>query len=127
MALHLLQTDESTLHQVGCEALGFLCRRDFQILAERFGYALACGRKPAQALAEDLDAAAAQVESSMAAMTLEPGLVTVRQLSSNPTGLVAVVECTARMSLGAEILFELIVSMRGNERFVTIEDISLVA
>ena len=53
MKLHPDQLDERSLFCLGEEAAAMLAQRDFRGLANRFGYALAFGREPAEAVEID--------------------------------------------------------------------------
>jgi len=51
----------------------------------------------------------------------------VRYFAPNDTGLFAVVECTVLVDDGTAVLLELIVPGKGEEKHITVEDISGVA
>jgi hypothetical protein len=51
----------------------------------------------------------------------------VKYFGPNDTGLFAVVECSIQVAEGATVLLELVVSGKGEEKHITLEDISGVA
>ncbi|AHX16169.1 hypothetical protein CH75_05905 [Dyella jiangningensis] len=117
------QTDAQSLSALGAEAVVLLVSRDFDTLADRFGYALAHGREVAEAIEFDFAACLSESEGS-ADRTGRP--VTVKYFQTNDAGLLAAVECIAYVAEGAAILLELVVTGTGAERHVTLEGISPV-
>jgi len=115
------QTDPQSLSALGAEAVVLLVRRDFDALADRFGYALAHGREVAEAIESDFAACLSESEGSVD-RTDRP--VAVKYFQANDTGLLAVVECVAYVAEGAAILLELVVTGTGAERHVTLEGIN---
>lgn len=101
-----------------------LMRHDYLGLANRFGYALAYGREPAAAIKTDFLGAAA---SPISIVSEAPPSIVVKYFEPNSTGLFAVVECTVPVADGAAVLLELIVTGTGEEKHITVEDISGVA
>jgi hypothetical protein len=101
-----------------------LMQRDYSGLANRFGYTFAYGREPAAAIEADFLKASASPYN--AALGERPSTV-VKYFKPNSTGLFAVVECTVPVAEGASVLLELIVSGKGEEKHITLEDISGVA
>jgi hypothetical protein len=115
------QTNEKALTAFGEEACAMLQRHDYSGLANRFGYALAYDREPAVALEVDFLMAAA---SPHKVTPDEPQSIAVKYFKPNSTGLFAVVECIVPIAEGTAVLFELIVSGKGEEKHIAIEDIS---
>lgn len=98
-----------------------LVKRDFAALANRFGYALAFDRDPSGAIEADfLNAVAAPHRLAAGA---DPS-TTVKYFASNGTGLFAIVECIIPVAEEAAILLELVVTGDGEEKHITVEDIS---
>ncbi len=95
-----------------------LMQRNYAGLANRFGYALAYDRAPAAAIEADFLSAVA----SPCKVAHPP--IAVRYFAPNDTGLFAVVECTVPVADGAAVLLELIVTGKGEEKHITVEDIS---
>jgi len=118
------QTDERSLSALGEEARALLLRRDFALLANRFGYALAYDRAPAAAIEADYLRAAA---SPLTASTNAHQPIGVKYFALNDTGLFAVVECPVPVAEGATVLLELVVAGKGSDLHITVEDISGVA
>lgn len=118
------QTDKVSLTAFGEEARALLIRRDFLGLANQFGYALAYDRAPSAAIEADFLSAAASPHK-VASCAHQP--ITVKYFAPNETGLFAVVECTVAVAEGATVLLELIVARNGEEKHITVEEISGVA
>ena len=98
-----------------------LMRHDYSGLANRFGYALSFDRAPSAAIEADFLSALAspnKIESCA-----HPSIA-VKYFAPNDTGLFAVVECTVPVAEGAAVLLELIVAGKGEEKHITLEDIS---
>ncbi len=53
--------------------------------------------------------------------------IAVKFFAPIDTGLFAVVECTVPIAGGSEVLLELIVGGKGEEKYITLEDISDVS
>jgi hypothetical protein len=58
MKAALSSLNESDLDRIGDEATRFITSGDFEALHARFGYAIALGREPIAAIAQDLDSEA---------------------------------------------------------------------
>lgn len=126
MKLLSTQTDEISLIAFGEEARSLLVSHDYTGLANRFGYALAYERPVPAALEADFMSAAASPITVASGVYLPP-VVTVKYFSPNSTGLFAVVECPVPVADKAAVLMELIVTGNGEEKHITVEDISGVA
>jgi hypothetical protein len=116
--------DEVTLTAVGEEARNLLMRHEYSELASQFGYALSFERAPSAAIEADFLSAAASPHAVATRWHLP---IIVRYFAPNDTGLFAVVECSVPVADGAAVLLELIVTGWGNEKNITVEDISGVA
>ncbi|HEY3897981.1 MAG TPA: hypothetical protein VGM54_05165 [Chthoniobacter sp.] len=120
------QTDEASLSCLGREALSLLENRDFQSLVDRFGYALAFGRSPAAVIEEKLHSCIAQYRASTEGQpSVLPSMI-VKYFKPNDSGLFAVVECVFISPEGCPILAELIVTSSGEDKYATLEEVSLV-
>ena len=126
MKLLPTQTDAASLSAFGEEARALLMRQDYAGLASRFGYALAYDRPLVAAIEADFMSAAASPIPVASGAYLPPA-ITVKYFSPNTTGLFAVVECPVPVAENAAVLLELIVTGRGEEKHITVEDISGVA
>lgn len=126
MGLKLLstQTDETTLLLLGEEARTLLSNRDFTGLATRFGYALAYERAPSIALEADFLSA---TTSPLPAISTNNTPVSVKYFAPNENGLFAVIECLVSVTQDSSVLLELIVAGMGEEKHITVEDISGIA
>lgn len=101
-----------------------LMRRDYSGLVRRFGYALAFDRAPAAAIEADFLSAVASPHSVRGDI---PPPTVVKYFEPNDTGLFAVVECIVPVAPGEAVFLALIVTERGDEKHITLEDISGVA
>lgn len=122
MKLSSAQTDEKTLALFGAEASMLLENRDFSRLAERFGYALAYGRDIALAIENDFEQCLNETEG--VSSQVSPS-VQVKYFKPNSTHLFALVECISPVKPGSSALIELIVSGVGEEKHITLEQISV--
>ena len=118
------QIDEVSLSAFGQEARTLLMRHEYSELANRFGYALAYDRAPSAAIEADFLCAAASPYKVASGAHLP---IAVKYFAPNDTGLFAAVECTVPIADGAAVLLELIVAGKGEEKHITVEDISGVA
>lgn len=120
MKLLPTQTNEAALSGFGEEAVALVMRRDFETLANRFGYALAWNREPTAALKADYERAASSPLKS------KPGdrvSVVVKYFKPNDTGLFAVVECAIPLIDGGAVGMDLIVAGNGEEKGISVEDV----
>ena len=121
MRLLSTQIDEVILAALGKEASAMLLRHDFSGVAERFGYAVSFDRAIPAAIEADYRNA---VDSPNRARAVSAVEVDVKVFAQNDTGLFAAVECLVPVADGGYINLELIVAGTGDEKFVTLEDIS---
>ena len=117
--------DEATLARLGQEASQLLCSGEIGILAARFGYALAFDRELEMAIREDLKDCLRQLESPGLAPHFESGSE-VKFFQPNDVGLFALVACDVPTVDGKEVLVELIVTAKGPDKYITLEDMSVV-
>jgi hypothetical protein len=126
MKLLPTQTDVTSLSAFGEEARALLMCHDYAGLASRFRYALAYDRPPAAAIEADyLSAVASPI--TVASGACLPAAITVKYFSQNATGVFAVVECPVPVTDNTAVLLELIVARKGEEKHITVEDITGVA
>lgn len=126
MKLLPTQIDETSLSSFGEKARALLLRHDFAGLASQFGYARAYERPPADALEADFLSAVAWPITVTSGAYL-PAAISVKYFSPNTTGLFAVVECPLPVAEEAAVLMELIITCKGEEKHITVEDITGVA
>ncbi len=120
------QLEADDLAAMGAEAVGMLCRGDISALADRYGYALSYGRETVAAIQADVRYCLSQVgASALAAPPVDP-VRSVRYFKPDASGVLAVVECRAPTDSGASLLVELVVTGKGAERHITLEQISAV-
>jgi hypothetical protein len=119
--------EADALATLGADAVGMLCRGNVAALARQYGYALSYGRDVAMAIQDDLRHCLSQVgATSLAPVSADP-VRAVRYFKPDAAPLVAVIECLAPTSNGASLLIELVVTIKGDERYITLEQISAVA
>ncbi len=123
MKLLPTQMDEKSLLAFGQEASAMLMRRDYSGLANRFGYALAHGRESAAAIETDFLRVVASGNNVVS--DVHPSIA-VKYFTPNSTGLFAIVECIIPVSDAAAVFLELVVAGKGEEKHITVEDISSV-
>jgi hypothetical protein len=126
MRISELHLDQCSLENFGREAVILLGKGNFAALTERFGYALAHGRDPAEAIEEDL--ASSLLEHAAIAEQLAPS-ITIKYFQADViqnVGLVAAVECITHMAGGIPVLLALVVSATASGRCITLESIDRV-
>ena len=123
MKAALSSLNESALGHLGDEATRLITSGDFEALHARFGYAIALGREPVAAIAQDLNSALADVgatglgdpaKARIASKTFQP----------NDIGLCGLVECLVPTTNGKFVLLELVLSATGSVGHVTLEQVS---
>ena len=119
------QADEASLLRLGREAVSLLEKRDFQTLADRFGYALTCGRSPVAAIEGDFQACLAEFRASSERPVAVPPSMVAKYFQPNRSNLFALVECVFTASEGCPILAELIVSSSGADSHIVLEEVSV--
>jgi hypothetical protein len=119
------QTDEASLLRLGREAVSLLEKRDFQSLGDQFDYALKFDRSPAAAIEGDFQSCLAEFHALSQQPTAVPPSMVVKYFKPNSSNLFAVVECVYTAAEGCPILAELIVTSSGEEKHVTLEEVSL--
>ena len=125
MQLALDQANETALRRLGTEATELLCSGQYTRLAQRFGYALAFHREPAQAIKEDVKACLAQ--TGALSFTSNVGHnVSITYYSQNEAGLFALVACELGTDQGTNALLELAVTHIDTAAHVTLEQISIL-
>lgn len=120
------QTDEASLLRFGREAVSLLQKRDFQSLGDRFDYALKFDRSPAAAIEEEFQSCLAEFCALSDQPIADPPSMVVKYFKPNSSNLFAVVECVFTAAEGCPILAELIVTSSGEEKYVTLEQVSLI-
>jgi hypothetical protein len=121
------QMSEPSVSGFGEEACRLFIARDFQGLADKFGYALAYNRDLAAAIEADFDHYLSSHSASRNAQRSTVKSVTVMYFQPNDTGLLAVVECVLVVDKGARVLIELIAAKNRENLSLYLEDINAVA
>ena len=117
--------DDAALKAIGQEVAHLLCAGEVDALAARFGYAVALGRGPATAISEDLAECLGQVGAINLASNFEFDC-NVKFFASNPSKLLAIVECVVPAVNGNDVLVEIAVTSDGSNSYATLEQISVV-
>ena len=118
------QMDKASLSKFGEEACRLFIARDFQGLADTFGYALAYNRDIAQAIKADFEDCLSSHSSNSDSGTTTIESVTVKNFKPNDTGLLSVVECVLLMDKRTRILIELIAAGNGQDKNLYLEDVN---
>ncbi len=106
--------------------MSLLEKREFHSLADRFGYAFAYGRRPAAAIEEELGSCIARYHASVGEQSSFSPSVVVKYFNENDSGLWVVVECVFITSEGCPILAELIGTASGEDKYISLEEVSLI-
>jgi len=114
------QIDEASFLRFGGEAVSLLKKRDFQTLADQFGYIMAAGRSPVAAIKSDFESCLAERRAS----PTDSSSMAVKYFNPNSANLFAVVECVFATSEGCPVLAELVVTSSEGNKYVFLEQIS---
>ncbi len=120
------QTDASSLADLGSIAVRLFCSGDFGSLGAQFGYALAYDCDPAIAIREELALSLADLGASALGPPPARSPI-VSYFKPNDTGLFALVEQRIPTDNTGHVLLELIVTSRGSDRHVVLEQVSAAA
>ena len=119
----LSHLDDPELGQLGLDASRLLCSGQLSLLHERFGYALAFDRDPIMALESDIAAVLSEVGAGSFGDPNEAAYK-VSHFKPGETGLISLVECLVPTNNCKHVLVELVLTKRGSERFLTLEQVS---
>jgi len=122
MKLSPSQIDVESLAQFGREAIALVEKRNFTVLAERFGYALAYERDQAKAIESDFSQCIGEAEGPSSVTTQS---IQVKYFKPNNIPLFALVECVTPVGNDAAVLIDLIV-LGKDEKHIGLEQISYV-
>ena len=125
MQIRADRTDVSSLDALAEQAVQLCCAGEFVALAESFGYAVAIGREPSSAIAEDLRLSCEGLGATHLASDAK--FKTEVKYFKPGSFLLAVVECTLPTNNGRAVLVELVVTEREGDVHVTLEQISAAA
>lgn len=118
--------NDASLSRFGEEMANLLKKKDFQRLANRFGYALAFDRDEAKAIEEDLGRCIRRKHNRTSHCQSQQPSITVKYFETNATNLLAVVECIVEVD-NDWVLVELIATQNGKDKSLCLEDINNVA
>ena len=125
MKLSSDQIDEASFLSFGRETVSLLEKQEFQTLADRFGYALTRGRSSLDAIKGDFQSCLAEFRASSEQRASVPSSMVVKYFKPNGAHLFALVECVFTAVESCPILAELIVTSSGEDKHVTLEEVSL--
>ncbi len=123
MKAALSDLNESNLDRIGDSATRLITSGDFAALHARFGYAIALGREPTAAIAQDLDSALVDVGAAGLGNPANTR-INSKKFEPNSIGLCGLVECLIPTTNGKFVLLELAVTASGSVGHITLEQIS---
>ena len=119
------QCDETALARMGAKACELITKGDYRELADRFGYALAFGKEPAEAIRVDAEACPSRGSVSGQLVVSGEPAIRVGFFKPDDAPFFAVVKCQLGLTCcSGNLEIDLIVTTNGNERHVTLEEIS---
>ena len=121
------QTDPASLAAFGTDAARLLCTGRFDALAAEYGYALAYDRLEAVAIQQDLARCLFELRASSLAITDLPPQTSVKYFKPNGSFIFAIVECVLPTTGCGKVLLELVVTSKGQQKHVCLEDVSVLA
>lgn len=126
MQINYDQTQPKLLTAIGKELVHLLKRREYEVIVERFSYALAGGRPLVQALTCDVEACLCNEQrSARIALAAEARIKVNYFKQPNSANLFGLVECFLPLDFDhGELLATLIVTTENQQYYVTLEDIS---
>jgi len=104
--------DDAALNAIGQEVAHLLCSGEVDVLAARFGYAVALGRGAAAGIHEDLAECLAQIGAISLASNFEFDC-NIKFFAPNSSNLLAIVECVVPAVNGNDVLVEIAVTSDG--------------
>jgi hypothetical protein len=123
------QTYQAPLTDIGAELVRMIKDRDYNLIAERFAYALAYDRPIAEAIASDIDfCLGGEGRSSVIGLAHEPRIQVSYFGQPNGSGLFGLVECFLQLDNDTgELLATLIITNEDQAYFACLEDLAYVA
>lgn len=123
------QTYQAPLTDIGAELVRMIKDRDYNLIAERFAYALAYDRPIAEAIASDIDfCLGGEGHSSVIGLAHEPRIQVSYFEQPNSSGLFGLVECFLPLENDTgELLATLIITKEDQAYYVCLEDLAYVS
>ncbi|MBR7800108.1 hypothetical protein [Undibacterium fentianense] len=123
------QTFQTPLADIGAELVRMIKDRDYILIAERFGYAKAFDRPLAEAIATDIDFCHIEEGRTAVISLANEARILVKYFKQpNSSNLFGLVECFLPLEQDAgELLAELIITIKDQEFYVCLEDVSYIA
>lgn len=112
----------NALRDLASEGIDLLATGQFESLVERFGYAVAFGRNPVDAVRMDLAAALSETPGNKL-LKVVPNDVPVVFYKENDSGLRGAIDCAVPTQTGRNIWVSFVVTGTETEQFLTLEDI----
>ena len=112
------------LTSAAVEAAGLLASGQLDALASAYGYALAFDRGISAAVRQDLEACLKELGATSLSPPLSPPVV--QRFDPNSSGLLAQVSCQLPAGAG-HVLLELVVTAKGANSHVSLEQLTAVA
>ncbi len=119
------QNDDASLTRFGLEVIQLIKAGDYEGLADRFGYALAFGKNPGEAIRGDVTSALGRNALPMKQIKASDSKITIRRFKPDDKPFIALVECELSWPPSSDaLLAELILTTADGELNVTLEQIS---
>lgn len=116
------QQNVDALRVLASEGINLLATGQFELLVERYGYALAFGRNPVDAVRMDLAKALSDMSENNL-LQVEPNDLQVIIYQENESGLCGAIDCNLPTQAGRNILVSFVVTGIDTKQFFTLEDI----
>jgi len=124
MKLLANQYDQESLASIGANAAQLIKELNYQELGQHFGYALSFGKEPSVVIQEQIASCLSQQGSNESLLKSSNPTVAVKYFKSNDTNLFALVECKFPLGNKGGMLAEFIVTNKGPDKYVSLEQIS---
>lgn len=116
------QQNVDALRDLASEGIDLLATGQFELLVERYGYALACGRNPVDAVRMDLAEALSETSENKL-LQVGPNDLPVVFYQENDSGLLGAIDCEVPTRAGGNIWVSFVVTGTETGQFLTLEDI----
>ena len=116
------QQNVDVLRNLASEGVSLLATSQFELLVERYGYALSYGRNPVDAVKMDLARALSEA-SGNELLQVRANDLSVVFYEDNASCLRAAIDCEIQTQTGRNIWVSFVVAGTGTEQFLSLEDI----
>jgi hypothetical protein len=123
------QTHQKPLTDFGVQLVQMIKDHAYDLIADRFGYAMALDRPQADAIASDIERCLTEDGRSATLDVASDARILVKYFQQpNDANLFGLVECFLQLDQSSgELLAELIVTAKDNNYYVSLEDVSYAA